>query len=181
MNTWRTLLKLTNTKNLTTKYQRINTQPMKTKTIKYTHRIRYIMSTWRTLIELKNTKNRTWQSTKQTRALLKNWMALLWRSTKQTWTLLKLKSTKTDHDRTQNRHEHYRKIEQHFFGDAENRHEHYWKTEYDGTQNRTQLHFGETSNEHIQIKQTSKLPTKKVNENIQSTSNKYASFIPVRT
>ena len=50
---------------------------------------------------------------------------------------------------------------------------------YRGRQNRTQLHFGETSNEHIQIKQTSKLPTKKVSENIQSTTNKYALFIHV--
>ena len=71
------------------------------------------------------------------------------------------KNTKTDHDRTLNRYEHY------------------WKTEHDGTQNRTQLHFGETSNEHIQIRQTSKLPTKKVNENLQSITNKYALFIPV--
>ena len=39
-NTWRTLPKLANKKSWTTKYQRINTQPMKTKTIKYTHRLR---------------------------------------------------------------------------------------------------------------------------------------------
>ena len=31
----------------------------------------------------------------------------------------------------------------------------------------------------MQIKQTLKLSTKKVNENIQSTTNKYALFIPV--
>ena len=71
----------------------------------------------------------------------------------------------------------YKKIN--FLEEIQNRHERYWKTEHDGTQNRTQLHFGETSNEHMQIKQTLKLPTKKVNENIQSTTNKYALFIPV--
>ena len=42
-----------------------------------------------------------------------------------------------------------------------------------------QLHFGEPNNNHIQVKQTSKLPTKKVYENIQSTTNKYTLFIPV--
>ena len=167
MNTWRTLLKLTNTKNWTTKYQIINIQPMKTKTIKYTRRLRYITSTWRTLIKLKNTKNWTWRNKKQKWTLLnwqmqKNWT---WRNTKQTWTLLKKKKT-----------------ERYFYDGAQNKHENYWKTEqhfYEGTLNRTQLHFGQTSNKHIQIKQTSKPPTKKVNENIQSTTNKYALLIPV--
>ena len=66
-----------NTKKIwSTKYQRINTQPIKTKTIKYTRRLRYITSTWITLIKLANTKNWTW------------------RNTKQTWTLLKLTNTK---------------------------------------------------------------------------------------
>ena len=37
---------------------------------------------------------------------------------------------------------------------------------YDGKQNRIQLHHGEPNNKHIKIKQTSKLPTKKINENI---------------
>ena len=53
MNTWRTLLKLENTKNWTTKYQRINTRPMKIKTIKYTHRLIYITSTWIILLKIK--------------------------------------------------------------------------------------------------------------------------------
>ena len=37
------------------KYQRIITQPMKTKTIKYTHRLRH---TWWKLLKLSNTKNK---------------------------------------------------------------------------------------------------------------------------
>ena len=70
--TWRTLLKLKNTKKTwSTKYQRTNIQPIKTKTIKYTRRLRYIRSTWITLIKLANTKNWTWRNTKQTWALLK--------------------------------------------------------------------------------------------------------------
>ena len=56
----------------------------------------------------------------------------------------------------------YKKSEQHF---------------YDRTPNRIQLHFGEPNDKHIQIQQkeqqTSRLPTKKVNENIQSATNKY--------
>ena len=50
------ITKLKNTKNWSTKHQRINTQPIKTKTIKYTHRLRYITSTWITLLKLANTK-----------------------------------------------------------------------------------------------------------------------------
>ena len=68
-----------------------------------------------------------WQSTKQIWTLLntKNWS---WQNTKQTWTLLNTKP-----GGAQNRHEHYGKIEQLF---------------YDGTLNRTQLHFGEPNNKH---------------------------------
>ena len=54
--TWRTLLKLKNTKVWSTKYQRINKQPIKTKTTKYTRRVRCITSAWTTLIKLANTK-----------------------------------------------------------------------------------------------------------------------------
>ena len=64
--TWRTLIKLKNTKNWSAKSQRINTQLTKTKTIKYTRRLRYITSTWITLLKLSNTKNWTWRNTKQT-------------------------------------------------------------------------------------------------------------------
>ena len=46
------------------------------------------------------------------------------------------------------------------------------------TLTRIQLHFGEPSNKRIQIKQASKLPTKKVTENIQSTSNKIHYLYP---
>ena len=86
---------------------------------------------------------------------------------KQTWTLLKLAKAK--------------KTQQHFYDEAENRHEHYQKTEqyfYKGTLSRIQLHFGEPSNKRIQIKQASKLPTKKVTENIQSISNKIHFLYP---
>ena len=40
----------------TAKYQRMNAQPMKTKTNKYTSRLRYKTNTWVTLIKLKNSK-----------------------------------------------------------------------------------------------------------------------------
>ena len=63
---------------------------------------------------------------------------------KTTATLL---NTKPGHDRTENRHEHYWKTEQHFYHRIQNWHEHDWKTQqhfYDGTLNRTQLHFGES-------------------------------------
>ena len=81
----------------------------------------------------------------------------------------------------------YKTSEQYFYDVTQNRHEHYQnqqirKTEhhfYDGLQNRTQLHFREPSNKHKQIQQTSKLPTKKINENIQSTTDKYTLSIPV--
>ena len=54
-------------KDWSAKYQRINTQPIKTKTIKYTRTLRY---TWITLIKLTNTKTWTWRNTKQTWTLL---------------------------------------------------------------------------------------------------------------
>ena len=75
-----------------------------------------------------------------------------------------------------------KKTEGHFFDGAQIRHEHYWKTEhhfYDGTLKRTQLNSGESNNKHIQIQQTSKFPTKKVQENVQSTTNKYTLFVAV--
>ena len=100
-----------------------------------------------------------------------NWT---WSNTKQTWTLLRLTNTKktkqqfydgapntwtllnkkTKHDGTQNRHEHYWKIEQHFYRRIQNYHEHYWKTEqhfYEGALNRTQLHFGKSNNRHTRM------------------------------
>ena len=52
-------------------------------------------------------------------------------------TLLKLENKKNEHDRTQNRHEHYWKTEQYF---------------YDITQNRIQLNFGEPNKEVIILK-----------------------------
>ena len=61
---------------------------------------------------------------------------------------------KTICDRTQNRHEHYWKTEQHFYCGMQNWHEHAWKPEqhfYDGILNRTQLHFGETNNRLTRI------------------------------
>ena len=113
-----------------------------------------------------------WRSTKQIWTLLntENWT---WRKTKQTWPLLKLTNaekklnnnsmmenkteilnTNTDHDRTQNRYEHYYKTEQHFYRGIQNWHEHDWKTEqhfYDRTLNRTQLHFDESNNKHTRM------------------------------
>ena len=51
------------------------------------------------------------------------------------------------------------------------------------TLNRTQPHFGKSKNKHIQIQQGSNKPQnstqKKVNENIQSITNKYKLFIHV--
>ena len=83
------------------------------------------------------------------------------------------------YEAAQNRHEYHWKTEQLLLEEIQNRHERYWKTEHDGTQNRTQLHLGETNNKYMQIKQTLKFPTKMFNENIQSTANKYALFISV--
>ena len=75
-NQW-TLIKLKNTKKTwSTKYQRINTQLMNTKS---NQRLRY---TWRTLLKLKNTKCWSWQNTKKTWTLQKNCTTILWRSTK---------------------------------------------------------------------------------------------------
>ena len=53
------------------------------------------------------------------------------------------------------------KTEQRFCRGIKNWHEPYWKTEqhfYEGTLNRTQLHFGESNNKHIQIQQRSNKP-----------------------
>ena len=59
----------------------------------------------------------------------------------------------------------------------------YWKTEQhfdEGTLNKTQLHFDESNSKHIQIQQRyNTRNTKKVNKNIQSTTNKYTLFLPV--
>ena len=51
------------------------------------------------------------------------------------------------------------------------------------TEHKIQLQFGEPNNKHIQIQQRSNRPQnssrKKVNENIQSTTEQYAFFVPV--
>ena len=51
--------------------------------------------------------------------------------------IIKLENKKNEHDRTQNRHEHYWKTEQYF---------------YDRTQNRIQLNFGAPNKEVIILK-----------------------------
>ena len=85
-------------------------------------------------------------------------MTLTWKHLQRRTKIDKKKQTNWTQNRhgTQNRHEHYQneqiqKTEQHF---------------YDMVQNRTQVH-------------TSKLPKEKINENIQSTTDKYPLFIPV--
>ena len=48
----------------------------------------------------------------------------------------------------------YKTTEQHFCCRIQNYHEHYWKTGqhfYEGTLNRTQLHFGEWNNKHMRM------------------------------
>ena len=53
---------------------------------------------------------------------------------------------------------------------------------YSGTQNRIHIHFGEPNNKHTKIQQRNNKPQnstrKKVNKNIQSTTDKYIFFIP---
>ena len=50
------ITKLKNTKNWSTKYQKINTQPIKSKKVKYIGTLRYA---WITLIKMTNAKNWT--------------------------------------------------------------------------------------------------------------------------
>ena len=96
----------------------------------------------------------------------------------------------TEHKRDMNitKIEKYKKAERNFYCGAQNRHEHYWnwqiqKAEHDRTQNRIQLPCGEPNNKHIQTQQRSNKagnsPRKKVNENIQSTTEQYAYSTPV--
>ena len=98
---------------------------------------------------IENTKNWTWRNTKQTWTLL-NTKNCSWQSTKHIWTLLNTKNWLWQNTKQ------------------------IWTL-----LNIAYLNFGESNNKHIQIQQTSKLPTKKVNENIQSKTNKYTLFIPV--
>ena len=107
--TWRTLLKLKNTKNWSTKFQRINTQPIKTKTIKYTHRLRYITSTWIKLLKLANAKN---------------WTGILWRETKEMNINKYKKLNITEHKTNMNITTNTKKLNSDFM--TENKtHEHY--------------------------------------------------------
>ena len=94
-----------NYKKLNYKVSKNNIQPMKTKTIKYTRRLRYITSTWRTLIKLKNTENWTWPNTKQ------KWTLLKLRNTKN----LNMTEHKTDINITKNE-----KTERHFYDGTQN-------------------------------------------------------------
>ena len=67
----------------------------------------------------------------------------------------KEKSEQQFYNEAQSRHEHY------FYQGIQNWYEHYWKIKqhfYKGTLNRTQLHFGESTNKHMQIKQKSNQP-----------------------
>ena len=126
---WRTLLKLKNTKNWSTKFQRINTQPIKTKTIKYTHRLRYITSTWIKLLKLTNAKNWTWRNRKQTWTLLKltntkNWTGILWQGTKEMNINKYKKLNITEHKTNMNITTNTKKLNSNFM--TENKtHEHY--------------------------------------------------------
>ena len=110
------ITKIRKYKKLKCKYQRINTQPIKTKTIKYTHRLRYITSTWIALLKLANTTNWTWPNTKKT------------------WSILKLTNTKKLNSNSMTEHKtdmnitkigKYNKTEQQFYDGAQNRHGHY--------------------------------------------------------